>query len=143
MRVLLALAWLCSTTVSASPHVDEALREWREQGGREGWTFEVGETPLMHVPESLRYGYDASVNAAELSRVRHVRPDAGPIPPKWDWRDQGVVSSIKDQAKPQYCGSCWAFGTVAVVESLVKMVTGKDLDLAEQPYGEGFRRDLA
>jgi len=38
-----------------------------------------------------------------------------------DWRTQGVVGPVKDQGK---CGSCWAFSTVAGLESTSKLFHG-------------------
>lgn len=54
------------------------------------------------------------------------------LPSHFDWREKGVVNPVKDQAYPQYCGACWAFGTVAVMESVIKIRTGRDTHLSEQ-----------
>jgi C1A family cysteine protease len=39
---------------------------------------------------------------------------AAALPSKWDWRDQGVVTSVKDQGA---CGSSYAFAAIANIES--------------------------
>lgn len=44
------------------------------------------------------------------------------IPVNWDWRDQGVVSSVKQQ---QSCGGCWAFSAAANIEGLFAIKYGK------------------
>jgi len=46
-----------------------------------------------------------------------------------DWRAKGKVSPIKDQGQ---CGSCWAFSTVAYLESQSLIVNNKALTYSEQ-----------
>ena len=63
------------------------------------------------------------------------------LPDKVDWREEGVVNEPKDQG---YCGSCWAFSTIASVEGAVAIKTGKLYSLSEEQlvscskgYGNG------
>ena len=57
------------------------------------------------------------------------------LPETFNWLDLGFVTSVKHQSSPQPCGSCWAFGGVAAMESLYLIhndMPGVDLDLSEQ-----------
>jgi len=63
-----------------------------------------------------------------------------PLPDRFDWREYGIVTPIRDQSG---CGSCWAFSVVAAMESNFAMMTGNlNLDLSEQKfisdYGPGM-----
>ncbi len=51
------------------------------------------------------------------------------FPAVFDWREMNGVSSVKNQAS---CGSCWAFASIAVLESQVLIQTGQEMDFAEQ-----------
>jgi C1A family cysteine protease len=51
------------------------------------------------------------------------------LPAKWDWRDQDGVTPVKDQGG---CGSCWAFGTMGAVESMLRIKSDTTVDLSEQ-----------
>ncbi|ELP93522.1 cysteine proteinase 2 precursor, putative [Entamoeba invadens IP1] len=46
-----------------------------------------------------------------------------------DWREEGKVTAIKDQKN---CGSCYSFGAVSVIESLILITSGEYEDLSEQ-----------
>ncbi|KHN75335.1 Putative cysteine proteinase [Toxocara canis] len=51
------------------------------------------------------------------------------VPDYFDWRPFNVVTPVKSQFK---CGSCWAFATVAVVESAYAIANGELRSLSEQ-----------
>ncbi|XP_065855291.1 senescence-specific cysteine protease SAG39-like [Euphorbia lathyris] len=51
------------------------------------------------------------------------------VPTSMDWRKKGAVTAIKDQGQ---CGSCWAFSTVAAVEGITQLTSGKLISLSEQ-----------
>jgi hypothetical protein len=60
--------------------------------------------------------------------------DLGPIavdavPSAFNWCDYGGCTVVKDQG---YCGSCWAFATSGVVESLIRIGDGVTRNLSEQ-----------
>jgi C1A family cysteine protease len=107
------------------------IEQLRAQGKAKGWTFAVGDTSLLNEPRQAITGFKRDPHWREMaSFVKPVPKDT--LPSKWDWRDQGMVTPIKNQHLPQYCGSCWAFGTDAVLESAILRATGKQVILAEQ-----------
>ena len=50
-------------------------------------------------------------------------------PSSWDWRNHGGVTPAKDQKN---CGSCYAFASVGMIESNIKIDSGKSYDLSEE-----------
>lgn len=55
------------------------------------------------------------------------------LPPVWDWRDQGMVSAVKNQGQ---CGSCYAFAFASQVESLLMIAIGGEVNLSENDLKE-------
>ncbi len=51
------------------------------------------------------------------------------LPSHYNVCENGGCTPVRNQGN---CGSCWAFGTVGVFESKIKVATGTDKDLSEQ-----------
>ena len=49
------------------------------------------------------------------------------LPAEVDWRDQGVITGVRDQGM---CGSCWAFAATSAMASYAK-INDMDHDLIE------------
>nr|XP_018909950.1 PREDICTED: putative cysteine proteinase CG12163 [Bemisia tabaci] len=58
-----------------------------------------------------KYTRKAEADGAHALNIENLK-----IPQNFDWRTKGAVSPVKSQG--YHCGSCWAFATVAVLESL-------------------------
>ncbi|KAL5715331.1 cathepsin H [Ranunculus cassubicifolius] len=70
----------------------------------------------------------AAQNCSATIRGNHKLSQAI-LPPVKDWREEGIVSPVKEQAG---CGSCWTFSTTGALEAAYKQAFGEDISLSEQ-----------
>jgi cathepsin F len=138
--------------VHTEASVDDRAKyeEWQAAFGSNGAEeeFEVFQSNLRFI-EQLQAD-DASATYSHMTPFANIRPedfktrngyrktqgavqapllDTSSLDASYDWRDHGAVNPIKDQGQ---CGSCWAFSTVANIEGVGAVETGKLLDLSEQ-----------
>ncbi len=106
----------------------EDLDSLRQVAREEGWTFEIRENPATQYSLDQLAGYRPPDPRPESPAFRPRTP-VDELPAYFDWRDVTPLTPVKSQGG---CGSCWAFATVGVVESKIKLVEGIDIDLAEQ-----------
>jgi len=79
-------------------------------------------------------GIDKNIMHGRRAKANTAAPRAtlpGDLPISVDWRDQGVVTSVKSQG---HCGSCWTFAATEALESVVAISTGKLFTFSEQEF---------
>ena len=94
-----------------------------------GFTLTTNEYADLESSEFTRI-YNGLLPTARRSNTTRVhQPSNLELPDKVDWRDQGVVTKVKNQGQ---CGSCWAFSTTGSLEGQHALKTGKLVSLSEQ-----------
>ncbi len=118
---------------------EDELTELQRAIEDQGYSWSIGPTPLSVMPpeeQDRRLGL--RLVPEEMARIEAMMstmaPRAVEFPPAWDWRDvDGAdwTTPIRDQ---RACGSCVAFGTVGVLETMLKRYhddAGLEVDLSE------------
>ncbi|GLT92055.1 hypothetical protein SLE2022_099140 [Rubroshorea leprosula] len=83
-----------------------------------------------HEFKASRLGLAAAASAIDFNRPNIQKlGSVGDIPASVDWRKEGAVTNVKDQAS---CGACWAFSATGAIEGINKIVTGSLVSLSEQ-----------
>lgn len=96
--------------------------------GKETWFMAVSEFTDKTKDELAQLqGRRGGVLPGALSSVRSLQGHE--LPASVDWRDQGVVTAVKNQGA---CGSCWAFAATATVESHYAIASRNLVELAPQ-----------
>lgn len=124
----------------APPAIQRKLKLLRQEIKKKGYDFEVGYTSVSDVPLNDLCGLVEPPGWKDEAPFVLFSPNLQALPSSWDWREHEGVTPVKNQGS---CGSCWAFGTVAPLESQIKIACGQTVDLSEQylvscnPYGYG------
>jgi hypothetical protein len=92
-----------------------------------GWTFEVDVNPAMQysIEQLCNFKPELQPQDFDYEQDCDLAVPAATLPSAYT----GVYTPVKNQGS---CGSCWAFGTIAAMESAYKKKYGTTLDLSEQ-----------
>lgn len=102
-----------------------------------GHPWDAVETALVRLaglPDANVFGLSLADPEATLADAQLREELTGvlaadvPVPRSVDWRDDGLVTTVKDQGT---CGACVAFATCAALESRALIHFGVELDLSE------------
>jgi len=123
-----------SSSESLAAYHADRLAEVRAEIEAHGYHWEAGLTSLAaYTPEELEQMQGLRLPAAVARQAEQEAQMPFPVrydlPSRFDWRDAGGVTAVKDQAS---CGSCWDFAACGALEAVNLIHGGMDLDLSEQ-----------
>jgi C1A family cysteine protease len=114
---------------------DPALESVRRNIETKGYDWVAGKTSLSHLSDEEFLALCGTRVPPEVEKTFSRMPESGRrsflanAPSSWDWRDSGMVSSVKNQLS---CGSCWDFAGIGALESVILQNEGLEYDLSEQ-----------
>ncbi|MCK4659406.1 MAG: hypothetical protein KAV82_07780 [Phycisphaerae bacterium] len=125
---LLSFALAFQTSLAFGRLSTDDIAALQAQGAAEGWTFTVGENPATKRPLNALCGLTPPKDWEANARFDPCTPSRS-LPASFDWCAAGKCTPIRNQGS---CGSCWAFATVAPLESNILIHDGVTVDLSEQ-----------
>ncbi|MBC7186488.1 MAG: hypothetical protein H5U38_05590, partial [Calditrichaeota bacterium] len=140
--VLFALLLTCSALLAqqlTQAQIEAQLQRLQTELATGRYSFTVGANPalsftldqlcgLREAPDWRKTARQRSLTAVRPAPLRAVEERVA-LPSSWDWRQHNGVSPVRDQ---DGCGSCWAFGTIASLESVLLIKQSLLTDLSEQ-----------
>jgi len=79
--------------------------------------------------ESMYLGGYPRMGPRSRTEAKAVTTQTRDLPDSVDWREEGVVTDVKNQGQ---CGSCWAFGATEQIESYTAIASGSLVELSPQ-----------
>ncbi|GAB4838046.1 hypothetical protein Ancab_027574 [Ancistrocladus abbreviatus] len=92
------------------------------------YTLAVNEFADWTWEEFHQHRLGAAQNCSATLKGNHKLTDEV-LPETKDWREEGIVSPVKNQG---HCGSCWTFSTTGALEAAYAQAFGKGISLSEQ-----------
>ena len=109
---------------------DNYKRIMQTDGAGMGFTLAINQfADLTHEEFLKQYTGYRHLYKNKNTEGRVMAPNTGDHPAKYDQRDQGTVTRIKDQGS---CGSCWSFSATGSIEGAHFQKSGELVDLSEQ-----------
>ncbi|KAG9147547.1 hypothetical protein Leryth_007339 [Lithospermum erythrorhizon] len=92
------------------------------------YTLALNEFADLTWDEFKKHKLGAAQNCSATTKGNLKKSDVV-LPEKKDWREDGIVSPVKNQGG---CGSCWTFSTTGALEAAYAQAFGKGVSLSEQ-----------
>ncbi|MGD0230427.1 MAG: C1 family peptidase [Syntrophorhabdales bacterium] len=131
VMVLSGIIWAFNGSGAFAHDLYDVQQANQEKGAR--WI--AGETDISRMPDAqrrLRLGQAKNTNTMGMPIVGTPTPrEVATYPTALDWRNNGgdYVTPVEDQGD---CGSCWAFSSVAALDSAVLISTKQPGGIVEE-----------
>jgi len=99
----------------------------KERNSRRGSLYRAGHNMFSDFTEK-EYKNMLGFSSHELPPISEEidAADVSSLPESFDWRDEGMVTPVKDQGA---CGSCWAFSATEAIESAYMIQKDGDMTI--------------